>query len=528
MWLRDFRSPPKALALFQVYQRFAPLTDFRGLTWRLQVEQDVCMQAYLVSGPSQGSFLHVRRGQTLDLTPPLMRIEGQLEAPFVNELPLLAWIVQGTRWWLRNLGSVLVDKPLRVTLLNGLLEMDREAFPELESAIAYHPVVPLVDGSWISLDQLRTYPKVFQSRNWSKAWHEGMPVLQSDGSVEQIGAIIGAPIKSLSKEGPPDPVRWHFCLATSCGSATLNLLGSQLTGLSGWILGNPHAPNFYCQSIFQDNPLNFSIVSDFQVSRPENGVPTEFRQAVQKAVLGESYKILASLLSCPDRLYEICSLLALMLRSGLEPPEAVWSIHFSQRDSLGDVLRGEADLGEFSWEHPIYLLTPGGVACARPESDGGLFQLSWLQYCANHRAQLEFLPRRDGLSHLSVHLGDQLIEEATLQLWPDWPLSLKIRLNLSSRKAERAEDWSKLIADTLTKHWEAPLRLLQTYPEALEEVCSIVGITVEAGRRPPGWVWDFCDESGYCLGELIHGNAQRYHSRHPLRKLRKLVEKVGL
>lgn len=87
------------------------------------------------------------------------------------------------------------------------------------------------------------------------------------------------------------------------------------------------------------------------------------------------------------------------------------------------------------------------------------------------------------------------------------------------------EDWSKLLRANLGKNWETPLRLLQTYPEALGEVCCIVGIGLQSGRRPPGWVWDFQDSQGRALGELIQAPSLEHSGQHPLNRLQKLLNR---
>lgn len=531
MWVRDFRSPSKALALFQVYHRFAPLTDFRGLIWRIQVEQDVCLQAYLVAGPSQGSFVHVRRGPTLEFTPPLMRIEGQLESLFLNEVPLEAWIARGTRWWLRNLGSVLVDKPLRLTLLNGLVDMDRAAYPELESAIAYHPIIPLVDGSWISLDQLRSYSQVFQSDSWTKGWHGGVPVLQSGGAMDQIQELIDQPVLSLQGPKSDEILRWSYTLETDYGPATLTNHGPQHQNMSSWILGNPRAPDFCCEPLFDDSPLSLCFAIDFRRSTPPYGVPRELRKAIQKAVLREASPILLSLLPHPDRLHEICSLLVLMRKAGQQPPDEVWSLHYDSQHSLGQVRDGKARLsGRFGSEHPIFQLVPGTPRLERdaledvPRTD--LFQLSWKQPFGERQICVRFLARRDGMSTFTVSYQDGRLDQSMLQLWEDWPLSLDIRVVEEIQPQERtAKVWQDQLRNSLEKGWETPLRLLETYPEALAEVCCMVGIGLQSGRRPPGWIWDFQDPKGRTLGDLVRSPSLEYSTKHPLNRLQRLLKR---
>lgn len=527
MWLRDFRSPPKALALFQVYHRFAPLTDFRGLTWRIQVDQDVCMQAFLVAGPPQGSFLHVRRGPTLVLQPPLLRIEGQLEAPYLNELPLEAWIAQGTRWWLRNLGSVLVDKPLRLTLLNALVDMDRSLYPELEAAIAYHPIIPLVNGDWISLEQLRTYPQVFQSRSWAKGWHGGVPVIQTGGALDQIQELLDQPVVAL--EGPPraEPKRWYYPLDTEVGQLTLTLLGQQHTPSSNWVIGRSSEPHFRVTPLFDDNPLALTLTCDYRGVVPDAGVPVDLRKAAQQTVVQESSSILLSLQHYPDRLHEICSLLILMLKSDLQPPEAIWALHYDIHHNLGHLRDGKArPTSGFDLDHPIFQLAPGKLnfaPCAQePTPRTDLFQLHWTQQCQNQEIRLQFLARRDGLSTLTTHHPGERVDQTMIGLWEDWPLSLAIRL---LDEVPPGQDWTSRLKDSLEKHLATPLQLLRTYPEALEEVCCLVGIGLQSGRRPPGWIWDFQDLSGKALGELVQGPCPEYATQHPLNRLQKLLKR---
>ena len=525
MWLRDFRSPPKALALFQVYHRFAPLTDFRGLTWRIQVEEDVCLQAFLVAGPPQGSFLHVRRGTTLELQPPLLRIEGQLESLFLNELPLESWIARGTRWWLRNLGSVLVDKPLRLTLLNALVDMDRTRFPELESAIAYHPIIPLVNGDWISLDQLRTYSQVFQSQSWTKGWHGGVPVVQAGGAMDRIQELLDAPVSNLEGQNTPEPIHWSYALETDAGRVTLSLLGSDYKRSSNWIVGDPRQPHFRAGWLFDENPLSLMLTCDYRGPMPEGGLPPYLRNSTQKAIVAEAGAILARLQAYPSRLHEICSLLTLMLETDQQPHPEIWNLPVQDDQTLLDVRQGKIrPPGRFPSDHPIHCLRPGHLnPVLKPTS---VFQLHWTQRCESQELHVHFLERRDSISTLSANWADGRSEECTLQLWPDWPLSLSLRLTDHLQPGGKAlERWSPVLKKGLEKHWETPLRLLLTYPEALEEVCCIVGIGLQSGRRPPGWVWDFQDSQGRMLGELIQAPSLEHSGQHPLNRLQKLLNR---
>ena len=531
MWLRDFRSPPKALALFQVYHRFAPLTDFRGLTWRVQVDQEVSMQAFLVAGPPQGSFLHVRRGPTLELQPPLLRIEGQLEGLFPNELPIDSWIARGTRWWLRNLGSVLVDKPLRLTLLNALVDMDRLAYPELESAIAYHPIIPLVNGDWISLDQLRTYPQVFQSRSWSRGWHGGVPVIQTGGALDQIGELLDQPVVSLEGQPMEEPKRWYYQLETEWGQLTLMLLGRGDRGLSTWVLGRPAEPHFRVATLFDNNPLALSLTCDYRGAMPDAGVPPDLRKSVQKHLLREAGPIVLSLQSYPDRLHEICSLLVLMLQAGQQPPSEIWELHYCSQYNLGHVREGKASpRKKFHADHPILQLAPGKLDFERgPLEDvprPTLFQLTWTQRCQSQEFRVSFLERRDAISILTISYPDERVDRDMIQLWEDWPLSLDIRLLGEQQPgATTRQEWTRLLKKSLQKQWETPLQLLRNYPEALGEVCCIVGIGLQTGRRPPGWIWDFQDPQGRSLGDLVQTPSLEHSTKHPLNRLQKLLKR---
>lgn len=374
MWVRDLKSPPQALALFQIYHRFAPLTSFSGPIWRYQVDQDVSLQAFLMPGQSHGSFLHLRRGPTLTLRPPLMRIEGQLEALFPSELPLLDWMAQGTRWWLRNLGSVDLDNPMRLGLLHGLAEMDRSAFPDLDAAVAYHPIVPLCDGSWLSLEELRKYARVYSA--------------EVKGMAAQPG--------------------WHG-----------------------------------------DSPIVQSLVA----------------------------KSLASLLSV------------------------------------------ELEVLENDQPAPENVVTQQPAEPDQPYEPSLLRQLNWTQKVGENRMQARFLAARDGLSEVAVLYGGEAVERERLQIFPDWPVSLEIRLFLTNRpRRAPTEGWLEILAKALLDGLETPLRLLQTYPEGFHEVCCLVGIALQSGRTPPGWVWDILDEDGNSLGQQL-GDGD------PLTTIRELLKK---
>jgi len=388
MWVRDYRSPPKALALFQVYHRFAPLTDFSGPIWRIQVEEDACMQCYLLRGQSLGSSLEVRRGPTLAVQPPLLRIEGQLESLFPQELPIQGWIAQGTRWWLRNIGSVLVDKPMRLDLLNGLLEMDRAAYPELEAAIAYHPIVPLRDGSWRSLEELRKYARVFVGEALpdrpQSGWHEGYPVVQKGGWAKPLQALLTQTLEPL--EAPP---RWEATIL-----------------------------------------------------KAEEWVP--------------------------------------------EPPEA-----------------------------------------REPERPKKLTQLRCTLRSPRGPMQVRFLKNRGDSSRLTVTHGNQRLLHRYWGVWEHWPICLDIQLSLTDRPPQVTEDhyqeWRDCVRQTLLKEAETLLQLLNSYPQALPQVCSLVGAMLEAKLPPPGWIWDFRDSEGRILAELVRARPKTLHPNHPLTRVQKLL-----
>jgi len=220
-----------------------------------------------------------------------------------------------------------------------------------------------------------------------------------------------------------------------------------------------------------------------------------------------------------------------MLRTGGKPPEAIWSLHFNTNTSLGHVRDGKSyPVGQFRSDHPILLLAPGNLEAFRTDPEAvqrsELFQLHWTQNCGPHEVRLQFLPRRDGLSALTVSFQGESLERAMVQLWEDWPLSLGMNLQLSLKSAGMTiDDWSQLLKIGLETHWETPLRLLKTYPEALEEVCCMVGIGLQTERRPPGWIWDFQDRERRSLGELVQCAHPEFHSHHPLRKLQKLLNR---
>ena len=263
-WVRDYRSRPDSLVLFQIFQRFAPLTDHRGLIWRHSVLEDACLQCHLLPGPRRGSFLAVRHGPRRELHTPLLHVEGQIEASFPDQLPIDDWLAKGTVWWLRNLGSVLLDNPLRLHLFHGLLELDRVRYPEVLEAVAYHPIVPLVDGSWISLRELRKFPVAYRARPVPgmalPGWLDECPVVQEVGSYARLDEFLDQPLQEAGGHGPEQaksavadsPPAWSYDLTIRWGNVRLSALKYQ-DGNCFWIWGE-HGP-FLFWPLFDEAPV---------------------------------------------------------------------------------------------------------------------------------------------------------------------------------------------------------------------------------------------------------------------------------
>ena len=519
MWVRDLKSPPQALALFQIYHRFAPLTSFSGPTWRYQVDQDVSLQAFLMPGQSHGSFLHLRRGPTLTLRPPLMRIEGQLEALFPSELPLLDWMAQGTRWWLRNLGSVDLDNPMRLGLLHGLAEMDRSAFPELDAAVAYHPIVPLCDGSWLSLEELRKYARVYSAEVKGMAaqpgWHGDFPIVQSLVA-KSLASLLSVELEVLENDQPATLKRWSYLLALPRGSAELTLSTDE-DGFSTWILGPPHQPGgYFIERIFEAPAPAFRIAADWAAD--ERRVPRKLLEWVRAAVLGEGRDLLASLLKSEGGRTQGLDLAEVLLRHQRVTPEELETYGLAEHS----IPRNRRYKPTFAPLRQNVKITIKTVQVSKPDPTfelSRLRQVNWTQKAGGHPMRTRFLAARDGLSEVVVLYGGEEVERQRLQIFPDWPVSLEIRLFLTNRpRRAPTEGWLEVLAKALLDGLETPLRLLQTYPEGFHEVCCLVGIALQSGRTPPGWVWDILDEDGNSLGQQL-GDGD------PLTTIRELLKK---
>lgn len=507
MWVRDLKSPPQALALFQVYHRFAPLTSFSGPIWRYQVDQDVSLQAFLMPGQSHGSFLHLRRGPTLTLRPPLMRIEGQLEALFPSELPLLDWIAQGTRWWLRNLGSVDLDNPMRLGLLNGLAELDRSAFPDLDAAVAYHPIVPLCDGSWLSLEELRKFARVYAAEVKGMAaqpgWKGDYPIVQSLVA-KSLASLLSVELEVLEPDQPATRERWSYLLALSRGSAALTLSKDE-DGFSSWIFGPPRQPTYRVEKIFADPSPAFRIVSEWPANDKDQSVPPQLMKSVRSAILKQGRELLGSLVRVRGGWPQALDLAEVLLRNGLLAPEELETYKLAEQTTLAD-LRARRHKRKPAPENVVteQPAEPGPAEPDLPYEPSQLRQLNWTQKVGENRMHARYLAARDGLSDVVVLYGGEEVERQRLQIFPDWPLSLEIRLFLLNRpRHTQSGGWLEVLAKALLEGLETPLRLLQTYPEGFHEVCCLVGIALQSGRTPPGWVWDILDEEGNSLGQQL-------------------------
>lgn len=320
-------------------------------------------------GARQGSFLHVRRGETREICPPLLHIEGQLEAPFPDELPLLDWLAQGTLWWLRNLGSLLVDRALRWDLFHSLLELDRTRYPELLDAVAYHPIVPLCDGSWISLQKLREYPVAYQAvvspGESLPGWLDQCPVVYSGGSFARLNEFLSQPLLDATelcegarafrqwREQPvhPGTEGWSYPLKTPLGTVRLGRRLGHCDGNCVWILSGQV---YQSRPLFDDLPLSLQISLDVT---PPTVSPTVLK-AVQTAVVGDAAGLLGSLPRTREYFHPLCCLAVLLIRQNREVPKWVWQFPVRRKMTLETVRLGRADLRGFPATHPVWLLEP--------------------------------------------------------------------------------------------------------------------------------------------------------------------------
>ena len=540
MWVRDYRSPLKSLALFQVYQRFAPLTDFQGPIWRYQVEEDVCLQCYLLPGARSGSFLHIRRRPTLEITPPLLHIEGQLEAAFPDQLPLLDWLAQGTTWWLRHLGSVDVDPALRLELFSSLLDLDRERFPELFQAVAYHPIVPLCDGSWISLQTLCDAPLAYRARPQegltTPGWIHGGPVVQDLLSFGRLEKFLEHPLQELPQPEPPSrpppPPTWSYTLPTTSGPAVLSPLKYD-DGNCFWLFGE-HGP-FLFEPLFPGIPVCLQIKVGESPDRNLSQNPDKLRQAVQNALLKHGESVLRSLPDTPHGFHTACALVKALQDHDRTVSDEIKGRSWSDGLTLHQVILGQATLRSYSLTHPVRLLSPRpSTPQTQAESEGptsSVFQLSWSQKCSRGQAQLQFLPERDGVCHWRVYYGGNRVLKHSHPLWTRWPLSLKVHFYMLNKPRQDlillAMDLQESLQQSLLDGAGGILHLLRTYPDALPEICCLVGAVAQfrAGQQLPGLTLDYPTQEGTLAQSLQQDLSASYPPDHPIRRLQALIRK---
>jgi len=535
-WVRNYRSPPNSLVLFQVYQRFAPITDFRGPVWRYQVEEDVCLQCHLLPAARRGSFLHIRRQPTLAITPPLLHIEGQMEAAFPDQLPLLEWLAQGTVWWLRNLGSVDVDPALRMLLFSSLLDLDQQRFPRLFEAVAYHPIVPLCDGRWISLQTLRQAPCAYLARPQQgvslPGYVDGGPVVQHLLGFERLQEFLDQPLHPLPllDQTPPTlppPPAWSYSLPTTCGPALLSPLKYR-DGNCLWLF---REHDWYVFGpLFPGIPISLQIKVDESADRNLDHVPDKLRQAVQIALLKHGHSVLRLLPDTPQGFSTACALVKAMLDHNHAVRDDILQRCWGDGLTLQQVVLGQTSLESFSLSHPVRLLTTPENQAESEAPIHSLFRLSWSQKCSQGRAHLQFRPERDGICHWNVYYGEIQVLKHSQPLWTQWPLSLAVHFHLLNKPRQDlvllAMDLQYSLQQSLLDGADVVLRSLCSYPDALPEICCLMGAIAKfrTGQQLPGQALDYPTEEGTLGQSLQQDLSARYPSGHPIRLLQAVVK----
>ena len=138
--------------------------------------------------------------------------------------------------------------------------------------------------------------------------------------------------------------------------------------------------------------------------------------------------------------------------------------------------------------------------------------------------QLRFRSNRDGHSRLITQSGPEMWHE-DFRLWPDWPLGLDVHLFLEKPWHSKPADWQERLRRRFLRNLETPLQLLQTYPEALHEVCCLVGIALQAKQNLPRWVWRFRDIQNRTLEHLLENEGSDLDPAHPLSRLREIAKR---
>ena len=198
VWLRDFRPEGRALALFQVFERFPHLLAFDGYCWRHQCETSISLSAFLLEGDPSNSLLHIRLRESISLCPPLFRVQAQAEGTGLEARVVEDWIAQGTIAWLRQLGSVSITGVLRYSLFTALEGLDRQRYPKVLETLAQLPIIPLGNGEWLELRQIYTFERVFSCAQANGlGWKEGVPVLQSTGQYSQLSKFLPAEMEII-------------------------------------------------------------------------------------------------------------------------------------------------------------------------------------------------------------------------------------------------------------------------------------------------------------------------------------------
>lgn len=212
MWQRNPPVPPDSLALFQVYERFAPSTPFRGLVWRNQVAEPVTLECHLLPRRAEGSFLHLRRGPTMSLSSPLLRVEGQIDWPFpLEQLPLGQWLVEGTLFWLNRVGRGDLPVPVRYALARAFIDLNEVQYPSLFEALRKQRLMLLCNGEWRSLEELlaleRVYGYPLKEGEVHSGWDGPVPILNIGGELAGYQRFFGFPLTGEPLRGRAQPPR---------------------------------------------------------------------------------------------------------------------------------------------------------------------------------------------------------------------------------------------------------------------------------------------------------------------------------
>lgn len=376
MWTRDFRSPGEAFALFQIYDRFAPLTPFCGFVWRYQVDEPISLQCYLLEGDQEQSIIHCRRGPSVPVLPPLFQVVGQADCAHLDPTQLEAWVEQGTVVWLRQLGSPTVSGVLRYSLFTGMCRLDREKYPAVFSALKELPLIPLRNGDWMGLDELQEHATVFFVRGEPVAglpgWWQSSPVVLAEGQYAAFRDLLPSHVdvqeiqpevlRPLPKEfprhiGPMHRVIFESYLPnTKLGLVRIGLRKSQ-DKVCQWTLRRANELcATYSKPLFEHVHFRWDIHVYLDADR---AIDESLDSDIRDLVIQNLTQFVQTLRGTEEFFRILC--LALEPRPGEwystnALPGWVWRCRYRELRRLSELREDRANLDGFADDHPLRLL----------------------------------------------------------------------------------------------------------------------------------------------------------------------------